>query len=267
MTWRYADLRLCACRENLATILQLDLGRTSVGEGEFGEGVGADIDLTLEEEILKRSREGSMKEEGDERVLKKTEKKRRGTVTEREKETGLKRAGSGLGLKRGSSLKEGETVRIPDPSEELLAKALPLTRGWESPRVESGAGSSKGRAAAASDSTQHQSFKLQFALLRAGAVWSRFEEIVASAQVAPAEEAATLVDFGPLTFVEPGLDVDMGQGRSEKGVGAGGAESAEGDIVKGSREREVRRIFGLEDMDIWSACLPLLSSVLIDWLI
>jgi hypothetical protein len=242
--------------------LQLDLGSTSVGEGEFGEGVGADIDFGVAEDIMKRARMGTGNGQGDETGMKRAEARRKGSVTGREKETGLRHGRSGL-LKRGSSMKEEETAKAANPCEELLVTAGPLTRGWESPRVELGAGSSKTRTTTASDQAQPRSSKLQFALLRAEPMWGSFGELVARVQAVPAApggdstaEPATIVDFGPLTFVESGLEVSVGRSREESVSSTSTADSPEGEVVRRSREREVRRIFGLGDMDIWSACYP-----------
>ncbi|KAF8579711.1 glycosyltransferase family 1 protein [Ramaria rubella] len=89
------------------------------------------------------------------------------------------------------------------------------------------------------------SAKLQFALLRPDPTWNRFGEISARARAPP--DAKAIVDFGPLTFVEPGLDV--GDTHDEGSLGE--VAEAKKEAVHSSREKEVRKVFGLQMVDVW----------------
>lgn len=186
-------------------------------------------------------------------------------------EMGSPQIGRAMGVKKSGRMKEG-TWR--ETCEEVLTTTGPLMQGWENPRAVDYTSASMSRKRSNSSPTGTGTLrksgatttaaaaslpslaKLQFGLLRTDPAWLEFGEVLSRAQAGSApgegdEGPGTIVDFGPLTFVEPGLDLNAdGQKRNTNVIGEEGEVDSG---VWGSREREVRMIFGLGDLDIWSA--------------
>ena len=121
---------------------------------------------------------------------------------------------------------------------EVLTDEGPLSQGWTPPTPDAAP-----RRVASGFELDPE--KLQFGLLRWDEAWENLDEIVTGAKERPPlpEERGVVVDFGMLTFVEDGLDAFDAQNRA----------SVRADVMQGSKERVVRRVFGLGgDVDIWS---------------
>jgi hypothetical protein len=126
---------------------------------------------------------------------------------------------------------ESGSIVLPPTDDICLEQLLtcgPLARGWDN------------------DSQQRDIGTLHFASLQAAGIWAEFDGIVARAKNQAAETilptASAVVDFGSLTSVKSGVHVFA-------------AENARNtrEVPSGSREQEVRKLFGLEhELEIWS---------------